>query len=83
VTDPEEIAAIEEALRCYERATGAKLNIEVPRLSGWLLEHNEQSDEYSPQHRNKGIWHPYGEHNGAVGDIQLVSDYQHGANPGP
>jgi hypothetical protein len=27
VTAPEEIAAIEEALRCYEEATGAKLNI--------------------------------------------------------
>jgi hypothetical protein len=27
VTAPEEISAIEEALRCYEEATGAKLNI--------------------------------------------------------
>jgi len=28
VTAPEEITVIEEALRCYERATGARLNIE-------------------------------------------------------
>ena len=28
-------------------------------------------------------WHPYGENDGAVGDIQLVADYQHGAPPGP
>jgi len=28
MTAPEEITTIEEALRCYERATGAHLNIE-------------------------------------------------------
>jgi hypothetical protein len=82
VTAPEEIAAIEEALRCSEEATGAKLNI--PKSHGravgsWDTTRTGMNIPYS----TVGPWHSDSEYDGAVSGNPLDADYQHGETPGP
>jgi hypothetical protein len=54
----------------------------IPSPCGWHVGHNEECAGHPIHCRNKDTRPPNGEHDGTVGDIQLVTDNQHGANPG-
>ena len=80
VTAPEEIAAIKEALRRYEEATGAKLNIVKSHA---MVGHSEYRDEHTLHHRSQDLWHQDSEYDGAVSGFRLVTHLQYSETPGP
>jgi len=83
LTAPEEINGNRGGVKLLRKGNRRKVeHCKLPRPSGWLQGHNEESYGYTQQHRNKGTWRPYGKNDGEVGDIQMVADYQDGVPPG-